>query len=249
MSRYSEYFTNMKCKYFKMGSATISEVSTDGTLAGNSDSKIPTQKAIKTYVDGRALAWDAMVYKGVIACAGNPNYPAANAGEVYIVSTAGKIGGVSGIVVQVGDMVICNTDGTTSGDEATKGTYWNIIQTNTGTLYTAETSVTDNTVPRYDGTTGTLIQDSPVAIDDNGSINIPSGQTYKINNTAITYTDVGAAASGHTHSGVYIPVVTTGTAAPATTPGAVGLFFLDTSGKKAYVSMGTSASSDWVILN
>lgn len=30
---------------------TISEISTDGTMAGNSDSAVPTEKAVKTYVD------------------------------------------------------------------------------------------------------------------------------------------------------------------------------------------------------
>ena len=32
--------------------ATVNEFSVDGTLAGNSDSAIPTEKAVKTYVDG-----------------------------------------------------------------------------------------------------------------------------------------------------------------------------------------------------
>ena len=42
---------------------------------------------------------DLMVYKGVIDASGNPNYPAADAGNTYIISVAGKIGGVSGITV------------------------------------------------------------------------------------------------------------------------------------------------------
>ncbi len=33
--------------------ATVDEFSTDGTLAGNSDVAVPTEKAVKTYVDGR----------------------------------------------------------------------------------------------------------------------------------------------------------------------------------------------------
>ncbi|MEO9893714.1 hypothetical protein [Aurantibacter sp.] len=33
--------------------AAINEFSTDGTFAGNSDEKVPTQKAIKTYIDGK----------------------------------------------------------------------------------------------------------------------------------------------------------------------------------------------------
>ena len=34
--------------------ATINELSTDGTLAGNSDTALPTEKAVKTYVDAAA---------------------------------------------------------------------------------------------------------------------------------------------------------------------------------------------------
>jgi microcystin-dependent protein len=34
-----------------LGGGTVNEFSTDGTLAGNSDSAVPTEKAIKTYVD------------------------------------------------------------------------------------------------------------------------------------------------------------------------------------------------------
>ena len=37
---------------------TITEISTDGTLAGDSDSAIVTEKAIKTYVDGAVTAED-----------------------------------------------------------------------------------------------------------------------------------------------------------------------------------------------
>lgn len=40
-----------------------------------------------------------------------------------------------------------------------------------------------------------------------------------------------------------------GTAAPATTPTSVGMFFVDTVAKKLYVSTGTASSADWTILN
>ena len=73
---------------------------------------------------------DPLVYKGVIDCAANPNYPAADAGHVYFVSVAGKIGGASGTTVDVGDKVVCNTDATAAGDQATGGTKWNIVQGN-----------------------------------------------------------------------------------------------------------------------
>lgn len=39
---------------FKLGKgATITELSVDGTLAGNADTALPTQKAVKTYVDSK----------------------------------------------------------------------------------------------------------------------------------------------------------------------------------------------------
>lgn len=43
--------------------------------------------------------------------------------------------------------------------------------------------------------------------------------------------------------------VSSGTTAPATTPASVGLFFVDTVGKKLYFSTGTASSADWTIAN
>ena len=65
-------------------------------------------------------------------------------------------------------------------------------------------SATDNAIARYDTTTGKLIQTSLVTIDDSGSVNIPTGQTYKINGTAHTHalgdlSDVGTATATNKH--------------------------------------------------
>lgn len=110
---------------------------TDGTLAANSDAKVATQKATKTYVDQIVAAQDAMVFKGVIDCSANPNYPAADRGWTYRVSVAGKIGGGSGVNVEVGDILICLTDGTASGNQATVGAAWAVIQANLDGINTA----------------------------------------------------------------------------------------------------------------
>lgn len=48
-------------------------------------------------------------------------------------------------------------------------------------------SATDNAVARFDGTGGKTLQNSGVTIDDNGTVNIPSGQTYNINGSAHTH--------------------------------------------------------------
>ncbi len=42
--------------YFKMGTTAITELSTDGTMAGNADTALPTEKAVKTYVGARETA-------------------------------------------------------------------------------------------------------------------------------------------------------------------------------------------------
>lgn len=48
-------------------------------------------------------------------------------------------------------------------------------------------SAADNAITRYDSTTGKLIQNSSATVDDNGTINIPTGQTYNINGSAHTH--------------------------------------------------------------
>ncbi len=137
-----------------LGSASTLIASTDGTLAGNSDAEIPTEKAVKTYVDGLIAANDAMVFKGVIDCSTNPNYPAADQGHTYRVSVAGKIGGAAGINVEAGDILLCQTNGTVAGTHAAAGENWAVIQANLdGALLATAIGVT---VQAYDATLAAL---------------------------------------------------------------------------------------------
>ena len=135
-------------------------VDADGTLAANSDSKVPTQKAVKAYADQLLAAADAMIFKGVIDCSASPNYPTADAGWSYRVSVAGKIGGASGVNVEAGDLLLCLLDGTASGNHATVGARWSIVQTNIDGAVIGPASVTDARLAMFSGTTGKLIADS-----------------------------------------------------------------------------------------
>lgn len=116
-------------------------------------------------------AKNPMIYKGVLDCAANPNYPAANAGYVYIISAAGKVGGASGTDVEVSDMLICNTDNTAAGDEATVGAYWDIVQGNFDlTDYTTLTTFNDHSARHESGGDDAIKLDDLAAPDDNDTL-------------------------------------------------------------------------------
>jgi hypothetical protein len=161
------------------------------TSLGTSDTLYPTQNAVKTYADNLLGNANALVYKGTIDCSANPNYPAADAGWMYIASVAGKIGGASGVDVEVGDMIICNTDGSPSGNQTTVGNNWNIIQKNIIGAVSGPASSVNNNVAFFDGTTGKIIKDSGITLSGtntgdqtlSGLGGVPTSRTITINGT------------------------------------------------------------------
>ncbi|WP_164633789.1 hypothetical protein [Rhodopseudomonas sp. BR0G17] len=139
-------------------------VDNDSALAANSSTRIPTQAAVKAYADQLIAANDAMVFKGSIDCSANPNYPAADRGWTYKVSVGGKIGGASGVSVENGDTLMCLTDGTASGTQAAVGAQWNIVQANLVGAVTGPASSVSGNIPTFNGTGGTVLQDSGKAL-------------------------------------------------------------------------------------
>jgi hypothetical protein len=87
----------------------------------------PTDAVNKQYVDN--LVSSGVTIKGSIDCSTSPNYPAAVTGDAYYVSVAGRIGGGSGPIVQVGDLIVALNDNA-GGDEATVGSDWMIMERN-----------------------------------------------------------------------------------------------------------------------
>ena len=127
---------------------------------GSSTTNAPSQAAVKAYADALIAANDAMVFKGVIDASTNPNYPAADRGDTYRISVAGKIGGASGPNVEIGDLIIATADGVASGTQATVGTSWTIVQSNLDGAVTGPASATSGNIATYNGATGKIIQDS-----------------------------------------------------------------------------------------
>jgi hypothetical protein len=139
---------------------------TDGALAADSDTRVPSQKAIRTYFAGQIAALNVQVFKGTIDASANPNYPAADAGHTYVVSVAGRIGGGSGPQVEVGDMLLCLVDGTAAGTHASVGANWDVLQMNLQGAVTGPTSSVSGNLPRFNGTSGKVIEDSGTSIGD-----------------------------------------------------------------------------------
>lgn len=140
------------------GDAIVDGYGVETTLTGGA-ANVATAAAILAAINANIGANDAMVFKGVIDCSSNPNYPAADAGDTYKVSVSGKIGGASGEVVEAGDMLICTADGTASGTHAVVGIKWNVIQQNIdGAVVGPATSVNER-IAVFDGVSGKLLKD------------------------------------------------------------------------------------------
>ncbi len=132
---------------------------------GTNTTQIATTAFVDAAVNAIIAAADAMVFKGVVDCSANPNYPAADRGWTYKVSVAGKIGGSSGVSVEVGDTLLCLTDGTASGDQATVGAQWNITQANLDGAVIGPASSVDGYFALFSGPSGKLLQSvSPAAV-------------------------------------------------------------------------------------
>lgn len=173
--------TNLEVADFA-GSAIVTEA--EGLNSSDNDTSVPTTAAVKDYADSLIAANDAMVFKWVVDCSTNPDYPAADRWHVYKVSVAGKIGGWSWPNVEVGDTLLCITDSTASGNHATVGSERVIIQVNIDWAVTWPASSTSWNVATYNGTSGKVIQDGGKALPS-GTI-VGTTDTQTLTNKSIT---------------------------------------------------------------
>lgn len=121
-----------------------------------------TLASLGKYTDDLAAAIKAFVYKGTIDCSAEPKYPAAVAGEAYVVSVAGKIGGAAGVAVVAGDLLICK-ENAAEGTQAEVGAKWDVVQVG-GAYAVGPATATDGAIAEFDGTTGKLLKDSAVLL-------------------------------------------------------------------------------------
>lgn len=182
-----------------VGAATESYVD-DAITAHSADTDPHGDRA---YADSLFASLDSGNYQGTIDCSGNPDYPAADADDTYRVSAAGKIGGASGVDVEIGDLAICLDDSTASGDQATVGSSWTIVQGNLNGVVLGPASSVDDRIVTFNGTSGQLIQQASVTVADLDDYTVddtndwpgtdPTTQTDALDNLAARVTTNAAA--------------------------------------------------------
>lgn len=104
----------------------LTYLDTDGALAGNSDVKVASQKAAKTYVDTKIAALQSQYAGGLLYQAGGfdgtktiatNGITTIKKGYFWKVTVAGSASGIttpsSGTGLNIGDMIIANQDATT----------------------------------------------------------------------------------------------------------------------------------------
>lgn len=204
-----------------LGSSATLNVDTDGTLSANSDTRVPSQKAVKSYVDNAVTG--LLDLKGSIDCSANPNYPAASKGDAYYVTVAGKIGGASGISVDVGDMIVASADNA-GGTQASVGSSWFILEHNLTGALLASNNLSDLTNASTARTNlGVAIGTNVQAWDaDLDAIAALAGTSGLLKKTAANTWSLDTTAYGTgsvTSVGLSLPAIFTVSGSPVTTSG------------------------------
>lgn len=171
-----------------LASPALTGIPTAPTAADGTNT---TQIATTAFVQSAFKANDAMVFKGTIGSSGATvtTLPAKHyQGWTYKVITAGTYAGKA---CEIGDMIICITDGTSANNA-----HWTVVQSNIDGAVTGPTSSSDTHVAIFDGTSGKVIKDSGFTI----AKSIPSDAVF----TDTTYSNGnGISLSGTTFSAAF----------------------------------------------
>ena len=238
--------TTIKPKGINSAAYKVVDLSSSSITSSSTDSTVPTSKLVYNYVTSAIsnsfAANDAMRFKGTIAGGETGLYgaltSAANAGDTYKVSASGKI---NGIAVEVGDMLICTTDNTSSANAnnyTTIAANWTIIQTNIDGAVTGPLSATNGSIALFD-TNGRVIKaygstdnvgstTQPIYLNSGG---IPTASSTYAGGTKVTLN--GTAKGGNTAS-FYAP----------TSAGTSGQLLASTAGTPAWKTVSIVATDD-----
>lgn len=149
---------------------TLGDAAAKGTTTSvtSGSTALVTSGGVYTAIQDSLKANDAMVFKGTLGTNGTVTaLPAEhNVGWTYRVITAGTYAGKN---CEIGDLIICITDGTSANDA-----HWTVAQTNIDGAVVGPTSSVNNRVAVFNGTTGKIIKDSGYTI----AASVPSGAKF-----------------------------------------------------------------------
>lgn len=121
--------------------------------------------ATKQYVDKILGANDAMIFKGIL----DDTHKLPDTHETGWTYRVNKAGTYAGKACEIGDLVICTTDGLSANDA-----HWTVAQTNIDGAVIGPGTSTANAVPTFADETGKVIKDNPaVTIDNTGLLTAP----------------------------------------------------------------------------
>ncbi|MDX9776783.1 MAG: hypothetical protein RBT40_12680 [Petrimonas sp.] len=222
-------------------------------VATATSSQLVTGEKIKTYVDAAVAGLGQLVGAfdasgGLLPTTGSGLAGVIAQGDYWRISVAGDIVDLGHL--EVGDALVASIDGADAAAE------FFALQANLTDAVTSDGNVsTDNAIARFDGTTGRMIQNSLVTVDDNGSVNIPAGQAYLVNGIdiltanarkyALTFNDTtdwdGAAAP--------YSIAVLGTTHNLTASAAVSVTVRDSSGAEVEVDTTVNGSGDVTLIS
>ena len=121
--------------------------------------------ATKQYVDKILSANDAMIFKGIL----DDTHKLPDTHETGWTYRVNKAGTYAGKVCEIGDLVICITDGLSANDA-----HWTVAQTNIDGAVIGPNTSTTNAVPTFADETGKVIKNNQaVTIDNTGLFTAP----------------------------------------------------------------------------
>ena len=121
--------------------------------------------ATKQYVDKILSTNDAMIFKGIL----DDTHKLPDTHETGWTYRVNKAGTYAGKACEIGDLVICITDGLSANDA-----HWTVAQTNIDGAVIGPNTSTTNAVPTFADETGKVIKNNPaVTIDNTGLFTAP----------------------------------------------------------------------------
>ena len=155
--------------------ASIDEFSTDGTLSQNSDVKVPTQRAVKTYVDNMSGVLTDFSVGGNLTVSGS----STTLNTTLSVTGNSSIGGTLGVT---GDVTLTADLAVNGGDLSTNTATFNLVNSGATTVNFAGAGTTVG----IGAATGTTTVNNNLTVSGNLTVN---GTTTTLNSTTMSVDD------------------------------------------------------------